>query len=266
MLKPNFYIPKYDFFISDIIEEVNDYITNTFFNKIEELNLELKFIIEKQEKLNYLHTFIGEQKNKVEINKFSKSRNGLQYKIDLERRKVFITQNSLINCCAYYDINSSQNVISLLGKELMHNEYHVDSYNLIEIDDCERYTSIFFKLYSPLIKNISKYILLDYVIDYSKNIGHIHSNNVVLEEKKPKTNLPYQIALLNELGFFENEIIKKIPKQKQYQLISKLLGTSERQVKGNVLVLSPISREDRMRYTSYAYIDSVKKYIQNILK
>ena len=104
----------------------------------------------------------------------------------------------------------------------------------------------------------------------------VHFNLRLLQEqmtKKPlqqiispssKVKLPYQIALLNELGFFELDKFKNLSQSKVYQITAKLLNADKRGVSGNHRVLDPKSNEDRFRYTSDKHIDDVKKYLDRL--
>jgi hypothetical protein len=76
--------------------------------------------------------------------------------------------------------------------------------------------------------------------------------------------LPYKITLLNELGFFKLDAIKKLTKENQFKIISSLTGGTHRTVKGNVNVLDPNSNEDRIKYTSNNYTDEVKMYLDKL--
>ncbi|MGM0931945.1 MAG: hypothetical protein ACQEWD_00720 [Bacteroidota bacterium] len=78
------------------------------------------------------------------------------------------------------------------------------------------------------------------------------------------TDLPYKIALLNEIGFFDLPLMKSLPGTKKREVISKLIGGTDRQIKGNINVLNPRSTDSRTRYTSFAYEDEVKKFISNL--
>lgn len=89
-------------------------------------------------------------------------------------------------------------------------------------------------------------------------------NSDLAKTKKKATSLPYQIALLNELGFFELDKLKNLPQDKVYQLTAKLLNADKRGVSGNHRVLDPNSNEDVKRYTSYNYMDEVKKYLDKL--
>nr|WP_299168783.1 hypothetical protein [uncultured Allomuricauda sp.] len=87
--------------------------------------------------------------------------------------------------------------------------------------------------------------------------------NLSLKQKK-NSSLPYQIALLNEVGFFDLERLKGLSKSKQYDLLAKLLNADSRSVKGNHAVLNPHSNENRTKFTSYNYMDEVKVYLNNL--
>ena len=81
------------------------------------------------------------------------------------------------------------------------------------------------------------------------------------EVEKP---LPYKIALLQELGFFELDKIKKLTKENKFKVIQKLTGGTHRTIKGNVNVLNSDSNEDRAKYTSNNYTDEVKNYLDKL--
>jgi hypothetical protein len=82
------------------------------------------------------------------------------------------------------------------------------------------------------------------------------------EEQEEK--IPYKIALLKELGFFDLDSIKNRSKENQYKIIHKLLGGTLRTVKGNVLVLNPNSKEDQMKYTANNHLENVKDYLDKL--
>ena len=80
-------------------------------------------------------------------------------------------------------------------------------------------------------------------------------------EDKTKITIPYKIALLKEIGFFELDFVKKLTKENQYKLTHQILGGSVRSIKGNILVLNPSSTEDRSKYTSENHFEDVKNYL-----
>ncbi|MEM6272802.1 MAG: hypothetical protein AAF998_25535 [Bacteroidota bacterium] len=68
-------------------------------------------------------------------------------------------------------------------------------------------------------------------------------------------NLPFQIALLDHLEFItylEKEHTET--KQEARNVLGGLLGASERNVKGNIYVLNPKSKENRKRYTAHLQV------------
>lgn len=79
--------------------------------------------------------------------------------------------------------------------------------------------------------------------------------------------LPFQIALLDFLGFFEYLIGNHFKaKYRMFKEVSKWLGSDKdgRAVKANIASLSANSTEDKDRYTAYKHKEKVKKAYQNI--
>lgn len=78
-------------------------------------------------------------------------------------------------------------------------------------------------------------------------------------------SIPYVIAMFNYLGFLEH--LKNQFFTTNYKLfkgLSEWLGTGERTVKGNILVLHDKSKENRSRYTSHEYKSQVENDYKNI--
>ena len=78
--------------------------------------------------------------------------------------------------------------------------------------------------------------------------------------KLSENNLPYQIAMLNFLGFFEymksnhtntNEML--------FKRLSEILDKPQRMVSGNFFVLNPRTTENKTRYTAHTHIETVEK-------
>lgn len=106
-----------------------------------------------------------------------------------------------------------------------------------------------------------------------KNLMDIHDLGKIEQEKTEETEqkqgtekkeIPYKIALLNEIGFFELPAVKNMTKVKQRELIQQLIGGTDRQIKGNINVLNPHSLDDRTRYTSGQYEETVKQLISSL--
>ena len=112
------------------------------------------------------------------------------------------------------------------------------------------------------LKSIEKYL------EFFKDKLRILELEQKFENKSPKKNksipLPHQVALLNELGYFNLESFKSLPKEKMFEITAKLLNTDIRSVKGNYSTLNPRSNEDPKKYTAYNYMDAVKKYLNNV--
>jgi hypothetical protein len=80
-----------------------------------------------------------------------------------------------------------------------------------------------------------------------------------------QNDIPYIVAYLKMLEF-DNFLLENYCKTKEemFLAISKILKKSKRMIKGNFLVLNPKSNEDKIRYTSYKYINQVSKHIKSI--
>ncbi|WP_291868599.1 hypothetical protein [Maribacter sp.] len=85
-----------------------------------------------------------------------------------------------------------------------------------------------------------------------------------VEKDNNKISLPHQIALLNEIGFFELDYFKNATQTKRNKIISKLLNADLRGVRGNIKTLDPNTTENIFRFTSYKHIDEVKNYLNKL--
>jgi len=79
---------------------------------------------------------------------------------------------------------------------------------------------------------------------------------------------PYAVAMLYELGLPDK--LKKeygLNKEKQYALISKVLGVSRRTIKGNFLTVSnPDSKEDTLKYSACYKVEIVREDYKRLLE
>jgi len=77
-------------------------------------------------------------------------------------------------------------------------------------------------------------------------------------------SLPYQIAMLDYLGFLEYlQTHHAKTKGELQKILSKVLLVNTRSVKGNIYVLSPKSNENRTAYTAHLHTEQVKKDYKN---
>lgn len=77
--------------------------------------------------------------------------------------------------------------------------------------------------------------------------------------------LPYQIAMLDYLGFLkflQNERCTPPTKYALFKKLSKILDSPERTIKGNINVLGEKTEENKRRYTAHLHKESVKKDFQ----
>lgn len=76
--------------------------------------------------------------------------------------------------------------------------------------------------------------------------------------------LPYQISMINFLGFIKHLEKEYFTKVEVYRFLAEILSTTERAVKGNCNVLNESSKENKKRYTSYLYNKTVQKDYQKL--
>ena len=101
--------------------------------------------------------------------------------------------------------------------------------------------------------------LAKYNFEELKLVKAINQSSLEMLYKTIALNdLPYQVAMLDFLGFVKycerNYVTTKVELVK---IICEILGAVMRQVKGNLLVLNPNSRENRERYTSHLFRETV---------
>ncbi len=78
-----------------------------------------------------------------------------------------------------------------------------------------------------------------------------------------KNKTPYQIAMLHYLGFLAL-LFDANSKEKSYRILATILNAKHRVIKGNCLVLSSRSDENRKTYTSHLHSIEAEKDYQNI--
>lgn len=113
-----------------------------------------------------------------------------------------------------------------------------------------------------LTESIICRLLLSDLVIYNSTIPF--KENTLKDKANSKDNIPYKIALLEEIGFFQLPKVKNLSKVKQREVISKIIGGTDRQLKGNISVLDPNSLESRTRYTSFSYEEEVKRYLSSL--
>lgn len=100
-------------------------------------------------------------------------------------------------------------------------------------------------------------------LDKLKDLSHSQTDQLLY--LLCKEQLPYQIAMLNFLGFITHvEIQHSTSKTKMYSLVATVLQANGRAVKGNILTLTGYSTEDRDRYTAFLHKEEVEKDYENL--
>ncbi|MEI7615629.1 MAG: hypothetical protein WCJ54_02860 [Actinomycetota bacterium] len=85
-----------------------------------------------------------------------------------------------------------------------------------------------------------------------------------LIQKISESQVPYQIAMLNHLGFIEKMKNAFDAKEDFYKKLAPILDSVPRTIKGNINVLNPKSNENHDRYTSINFKEDVKNDYENI--
>ncbi len=112
-----------------------------------------------------------------------------------------------------------------------------------------------------LKSELQKYGFFD--LEMTKNLCNGSSEEIInlLIGKE----LPYKIAMIDFLGFVRHlEKEHTNTKNDLYKCISEIFNTDIRRVKGNLLVLNPISKENKTRYTAYCHKETVQKDYQKL--
>lgn len=91
-------------------------------------------------------------------------------------------------------------------------------------------------------------------------------NNINIDNLK----LPTAIAMLNEIGFFKLDSLKRLSDSKIARIISIIQEKNpndkslNRRISGNIRVLDPNKIEDGLKYTSHLHSEKVKKILNEI--
>ncbi|WHF51851.1 hypothetical protein QGN23_00900 [Chryseobacterium gotjawalense] len=92
------------------------------------------------------------------------------------------------------------------------------------------------------------------------------SKGRIIEEISEK-GLPYAVAMLDYLGFFNHLLLKYChTKESMYKLVSGIIcdKDSSRAIKGNLNTLNINSKESRERYTAHQFTETVENYYQQL--
>lgn len=267
-MKPKlFYTPVY-YHISDLCETVNEIIKNEVLSVINSAILNIIRLPTESERKKSVENFQKELYPKVKFEYFEKI---FQYSLDYENRDFFISENTIINLVEttpdywfFEKETTCKDCFTLMGEELLDVSYSHDYYQRVPLEELEEYFKVFLKHKGYLIKNIVDFVVYSFFLQYFNEPKEVKLIIEPTSLNQNKVSLPYQIALLNELGFFELERIKHLPKEKVFAITAKLLNADGRSVKGNYHVLNPKSEENRQRFTSYNYMSEVKNYLDRL--
>lgn len=174
----------------------------------------------------------------------------------------------------YTDFNDFIMSIAMLELIIDINRIHSQNINLIEkYYNNNRFDIFEIRQYDKNIESYEHFIELNKIdspnLYINNDVENEENNTADISEKKP-ISLPFAIAMLNEIGFFDLPKIKSMSLNKQAQLISIIQQNDikdkirNRSISGNISVLNPKSNENQTKYTSYLQVEKVKVLLKQI--
>lgn len=115
---------------------------------------------------------------------------------------------------------------------------------------------------TKIIEQLNKYKFSSFLIE--KNYKPIDIYQLI-QKHSGKELMPYTIALLSEikyLDYFFNEFAKN--KTDGYKILANIYEQTERRIKGNINILNDGSKEDVTQYTSYTYMENIRKTLKGL--
>ncbi len=235
------------FIMSDKLYDYNE-------NKKLSTNVNLKKIISifdnaigsyKVDKLkNSLEREVLNTFNKIDKNNLPENYDYLKFIEELALYKVLweisrLLKNNVTFFSLIYELND-------------YTDFEIKEYNPIKLEN----TPVYKKVYSLLYPN------------FETEIENIYIEDINIENKNH--SLPFVIALLNELEFFDLPKVKFLSLTKKARLISIIQQldcndkNKNRSISGNISALKPTSNENLTKYTSYLHADRVKDLLKQI--
>ena len=113
-----------------------------------------------------------------------------------------------------------------------------------------------------LISKLNQFNFDDFLIMKEMDVQKIY---YLIEKHSGKEQMPYCVALLSEIGylkyFYREFSTNKTDGNKK---LSEIFNCKERRIRGNVNILNDRSKEDPVNYTSYKFIEMVKKELKGL--
>jgi hypothetical protein len=119
----------------------------------------------------------------------------------------------------------------------------------------------------PTKAEILKPKLLEYKFNELEKVTKLtNESRTDLIKKLAENGLPYQIAMLDYLGFLD--YLHKSHFKTKYKLraeLVKILDATDRSIKGNISVLKDYSKENRTKYTAHSHKENVIKDYEQLI-
>lgn len=181
----------------------------------------------------------------------------------LELLPPHYTLRKLLKEIAVLNAINEINGLLRLNRDLFNRFYLLDDFTGFEIKEYKGFSIEDTDIYKSLNERLHP--------DYYTNI--IYENFDFDESEKVNDkgySLPIAIALLNEIGFFELEKIKKLSPTSLARVIAIIQQkdpnnkNGNRAISGNIRVLNPDNKEDGFKYTSHKHAEKAKALLNEI--
>lgn len=242
-----------------VLNSLTEYLFSTIPNRFEVVgNENLKKLLQLFEKRNTLYE--SNQINLIFTNDIKRMFDSidplkLPAKYNLKKLVIEIAIVTAINDIAYL-LNLNRSLFVLF--------YHLNDFSMFEVKQYKEMSIEDTPLYLELIVRVYP----DYLTT-RENSGFLIPNDEQEENTKPYS-LPFAIALLNAIGFFELEKIKNLTPSSLAKIIAIIQQkdpsnkTTIRSISGNIRVLNPNNKEDNFKYTSHKHVEKVKTLLNEI--
>lgn len=204
--------------IDYLIEYYTENIQKETFKLINNLNKSLKYLISVEEKKQFIE-------NEIKINLESEHLELFKrLKFSINNNEIIIDRNWLLDVLEEYP-NIGINLTFLSNPKIAYG----DHYHYIEISDENQLYEDLQNAMPDLINKISSFIYVDFLI----------TNNMITDDKqvveaddskKIKLNIPFKIALLDELGVIKN-LKNYVSDEAKYKVIHAIVGGNYDNVK-----------------------------------
>lgn len=266
-----------------------------FFNALQK-KIKLYFVQKKQEELNFNYSYNTLQSYFIESfpnvkNKFRNFKK-LESLLQIFHKKGELYENNIIRNILNREIKIEFDKLKLEDKPLNYSfeKLIIDFAKLESTKEISRLLSHNYRLFEYMyeLNDFSKFEIKKYNLnieqtelykELSNRLFPINEEEISFfedfkfndNESINKYSLPFIIAFLNEIGFFELKIFNSIQMKSKAKIVAVILNKDEknnnvlRTIEGNLRTLDKYSKENRERYTSEKSIEKAKEKLKEII-